>query len=381
MIVFVSNFLNHHQMPVAEKLFELTGGDYRFIEQIPMPEAFRKGGYPTYDNAPFLIQAWRSAELASEAKRLILNADTVIFGNIDDYSIIRRRLMRGKLTFECGERWFKRGWINFLSPRLVKSQLYYHLFFRNKPLYRLNASAYAANDMAKLRSFKNKMFKWGYFTQIPSQRGKDLGAQSDFRLKILWVARFLSWKHPGLPVLMAKQLRDRGYIFELNMYGSGPEFENTAALIKRFGLSDFVNLCGNKPNDRIIDEMRNHDVFLFTSDRNEGWGAVVNEAMSCGCAVVASDTVGSVPFLIEDGVNGMIFKSGNVKDISNKVENLLTNRDLCRRIGDNASRTMQNIWSPANAAASILTLIKGINNGTPDIILSGPCSPAYPIEI
>jgi glycosyltransferase involved in cell wall biosynthesis len=40
-------------------------------------------------------------------------------------------------------------------------------------------------------------------------------------------------------------------------------------------------------------------VFIFTSDRNEGWGAVLNEAMGSGCAVVAADLIGSVPYLIE----------------------------------------------------------------------------------
>ncbi len=378
-IAYISNFLNHHQMPVAEKLYELTEGHYRFIEQTPMPESFRKNGYPTYDDAPFLIQAWRTKEDASAAKRLILDADAVLFGNLEDYSIIRRRLRNNKLTFECGERWFKRGWINIFSPRLIKSQLYYHLFFRNKPLYRLNASAYAANEMACLRSFKDKMFKWGYFTQAHSIDRSYIDSQNNSKIRILWVARFLDWKHPETPIEMAEVLQNKGYDFEINMYGSGPEYDKTASMINNFGLSENVKLCGNKPNDEILREMRMHDIFLFTSDRHEGWGAVLNEAMSSGCAVVASNEIGAVPFLIEDGVNGLIYKSGNIDDLSNKVERILNDRNLCRILGKNAMKTMHEIWSPANAAKSLLKLIDGINNGTPNIIPNGPCSTAYPI--
>lgn len=379
MIVFISNFLNHHQMPVAEKLYELTGGKYRFIEQEPMPESFRQAGYPTYDDLPFLIQYWRSPSLALEAKRLVLEAEAVLYGNISDYSIIRQRLEKGMLTFECGERWFKRGWINLLSPRLIKTQIYYHIFFRNKPLYRLNASAYAANDMARMYSFKNKMFKWGYFTSIPSSHRISQEDNVNSKLKILWVARFLKLKHPELPVKVASNLKAKGYNFELSMYGSGPELERIKALIDSLGLDDCVFLKGNLPNTEILEEMRRHEVFLFTSDRHEGWGAVLNESMSNGCAVIASEKIGSVPFLIEDGKNGLIFKDKSVDDLTSKLQQLFDNPPLCRGLGKRAMRTMREVWSPENAALSLIKLIDGIKNGTPEIIPSGPCSPAYPV--
>lgn len=380
MIVFVSNFLNHHQMPVAEKLFELTCGEYRFVELVPMPESFRKSGYPTYDDTPFLIQSWRSPKLTSEANRLIMESDAVLFGNISDYSIIKKRLDKGKLTFECGERWFKRGLINILSPRLIKSQIYYHLFFRNKPLYRLNASAYAANDMARMHSFKNKMFKWGYFTDSETAKAEKTGGIQDVSsLRILFVARFLNLKHPELPVMAACRLKAKGYTFELNMYGSGPELERIKALIYSLGLQDCVFLKGNLPNADILEEMRRHDVFLFTSDRHEGWGAVLNESMSNGCAVIASEKIGSVPFLIEHGKNGLIFKDRSVDDLTSKLELLFNNPALRDELGNNAFRTMHEVWSPKNAATSLLKLIEGINNGTSDVIPTGPCSPAYPV--
>ena len=57
--------------------------------------------------------------------------------------------------------------------------------------------------------------------------------------------------------------------------------------------------------------MRKHEIFLFTSDRNEGWGAVSNESMSNGCILVGSDGIGSIPFLVEDGVSGITFKRAN----------------------------------------------------------------------
>ena len=49
--------------------------------------------------------------------------------------------------------------------------------------------------------------------------------------------------------------------------------------------------------------MEKSEIFLFTSDKGEGWGAVLNESMNSACAVVASHAIGSVPFLLKDGEN------------------------------------------------------------------------------
>lgn len=381
MIVFVSNFLNHHQLPVAVELYQLTNGNYHFIETTAIPEAFKVGGYSEFTDLPWLIQAWKSVDDDLKARSLIINADVVVWCQNLYLPLIKQRLEQGKLTFEFGERWFKRGIINLLSPRLLKSQLYYHLYFYNKPLYRLNASAYAANDMAMLRSYRNRMFKWGYFTTVGNCSEKKTGStQGVSSLKILFVARFLNLKHPELPVTAAGRLKDKGYKFELNMYGSGPEHDRIKALISSLGLQDCVFLKGNLPNDEILQEMKQHDIFLFTSDRHEGWGAVLNESMSNGCAVIASDKIGSVPFLIEDGVNGLIFKDQSVDDLTLKLEYLINNPDKCTELGNRAISTMCNIWSPGNAARNLLKLIDGIKSGNPQIIDSGPCSPAYPIK-
>lgn len=381
MIVFVSNFLNHHQFPVASRLYQLTEGRYRFIETEPMPEWIKRGGYSEYENLPWLVQAWKGTDADNLAKNLLAEAKAVVWCNNLYLEVIRQRLKAGKLTFEFGERWFKRGLLNIFSPRLLKSQLYYHLYFRHSPLYRLNASAFAATDFAILHSYRNRMFKWGYFTKLATTEDFNLEAPRGVsRLKILFVSRFLIWKHPEIPVLMASELKKRGYDFELNMYGSGPEEQRIKDLIQSLDVADVVRLCGNKPNEQILEEMRRHDIFVFTSDKNEGWGAVVNEAMGSGCAVVASDAIGSVPFLIEDGVNGYTFKSGSVEDITSKVASLLDDPKLCRCLGKRAYETISKVWSPDNAAANLLKLIDGIENGNPYVIPSGPCSQALPIR-
>ncbi len=45
----------------------------------------------------------------------------------------------------------------------------------------------------------------------------------------------------------------------------------------------------------------------MTSHRGEGWGMVVNEALSCGCCVIANRELGAAPWLVEHGKNLRVF--------------------------------------------------------------------------
>ena len=100
--------------------------------------------------------------------------------------------------------------------------------------------------------------------------------------------------------------------------------------------------------------MRESSIFLFTSNRQEGWGAVLNEAMGAGCACVAGDEIGSAPYLIRDGENGFLFKSCNLDDLTKKVRLLLDDVALRKRVSVAAYRTMQDEWSPKAAVTRFL---------------------------
>ena len=198
-----------------------------------------------------------------------------------------------------------------------------------------------------MHSFKDRCYKWGYFTKVDSDFEVEAAVQGTSTSEItplMWCARFLKLKHPELPVQLAARLKERGYKFVLDMFGSGDELERTKALIKELGVEDCVNLRGSLPNEEILKEMRKHSIFLFTSDRNEGWGAVLNEAMSNGCTVVASDAIGSVPFLVEDKTNGLIFKSENIESLFEKVVFLIEHHNDRKQMAINAYKTMRNVW-------------------------------------
>lgn len=362
-IVFLSNYLNHHQKPLSDELYRLTEGNYTYIDTAPMSEARRQLGYRELE-APYLIKCYNHPTPPHEIAKIIDDADAVIIGSAPD-SYIASRTKAGKLTFKYSERLYKS------EPSKLK--LLYHRwrfrrnYSRNPNCYLLCASAYTADDYHRIDCFAGRTFKWGYFPIVKDCIDRDNRFEepnkSGANLKILWVGRFLNWKHPELPVALACRLKEDGIDFELNMFGIGEEYERISKMVADYGVADRVKLCGSAHNEEILRQMRSHDILLFTSDRNEGWGAVANEAMGCQCVPVASDAIGSTPFLIENGINGMVFHNEDINDLYKQVRYLVDYPERRMQMAENAYRTIHDVWSPANAARSIVSLITSHLNG------------------
>ncbi len=379
-LVFFSIVLNHHQACVADEFYKILGADYHFVEL--SCNYVNKGATTDYSTRPYLIQAWKSEENYEKAMNLALTADVCVFAGYEALPFETARLKQGLLSFDMGERLLKRGIINLASPRILKQIIVYHKYgWNTKPLYKLCCSAFTAKDCNKLGMFKGRCYKWGYFTDV-NTTFEILPEQKDTPISIMWCARFLTWKHPELAVEAARILRDKGYKFRLDMFGDDKSAsahdtvypcEKLQALISQYGLSDIITLNGNCPNNEILKQMRSHDIFLFTSDRREGWGAVANEAMANGCVLVASNQIGSVPYLVEDGVNGLMFKSEDVNSIVKKLELLFENPDKMETLRQNALSTMKRNWSPAAAANRFIELISNLTSQQGSFIIGGPC--------
>ncbi|WP_158095460.1 glycosyltransferase family 4 protein [Massilimicrobiota sp. An134] len=88
------------------------------------------------------------------------------------------------------------------------------------------------------------------------------------------------------------------------------------------------------------------DVFVLPSDF-EPWGLVVNESLACFTPVIASDKVGSVDDLIQNGLNGEVFEAGNVQELIEKLEFWLNHRTCEKDFDINERwnhRTYMKIW-------------------------------------
>lgn len=374
-IVFVSNFYNHHQKPFSDAMHKLIGDGYAFIGTMPMEEERLKMGWGQEERPAYVKQNYIDELSRKQCQTLIDEADVVIFGSAP-YDLFRNRLKSGKLTFLYTERIYKTGFEIWKWPvRLVR---FWNLYGKYQNLYLLCASAYTAGDFAKTFTFIHKAYKWGYFPETKHYPDIMGVIKQKTPASILWVARFIDWKHPEHAIEVARRLQAEGYDFCLNMIGSGERQDTIQKMIQKEGLSDCVKLLGSMKPEEVRSHMERSKVFLFTSDRNEGWGAVLNESMNSGCAVVACDAIGSVPFLIENGINGMTYASGDIDTLYKNVKYLLDNPQVCSEMGCKAYETVTAQWNAERAAERLLTVINSLLQGNIQSMLfkNGPCSVA-----
>jgi glycosyltransferase involved in cell wall biosynthesis len=91
------------------------------------------------------------------------------------------------------------------------------------------------------------------------------------------------------------------------------------------------------PHEKILEEMRAHDVFVFPS-LFEGFGLVITEAMSQGTPVVTTERTAG-PDLITHGKDGWLIKAGSTEALVQQLEELLKNPDVVRAAGIEARQT------------------------------------------
>lgn len=368
--VFISNYLNHHQIPFCNAMYELLGGSFAFIQTERMEEERIRMGWQEKREQPYLRFFYEEPQ---NCRELIENCAVALFGGTDEESYIQSRLEKKQPVIRYSERLYKTGQWKAVSPRGLKKKYYDHTRYRKQPVFLLCAGAYVPSDFHIVRAYPEKMLKWGYFPETKNydvdqlMMGKGWQQSAEVRMNIsagecktvcesdcpsylLWAARMIDWKHPELPVKTAKYLKEQGCNFHLDMVGGGELEPEVRRLIAEYDVEDVVTLRGYCAPEEVRCLMERADIYLATSDRQEGWGAVINEAMNSGCAVVADHMMGAVPYLISHEENGMIYRDGREEMLFQMTERLVRDRDFCRQLGKNAYRTITEEWNSENAA-------------------------------
>ena len=380
--VMISNYLNHHQIPFCNAMAELLRGSFTFLQTEPVEEERLRMGWKEADY-PYLVHYYKEPE---RGLRLIEEAEVVLFGGTDDESYIQPRLQQGKPVIRYSERMYKEAQWKAISPRGLLKKYRDHTQYRKKPVYLLCAGAYVPSDFHIVRAYPGKMLKWGYF---PEKKEYDVDKLLDGKEpgRILWAARMIDWKHPELPLRLAKSLKERGIPFHLEMIGGGELEPEVQKMRKEYDLEAEVSLPGYREPAEVRKAMEQADIYLVTSDRKEGWGAVVNEAMNSGCTVVADAMIGAVPYLIRPGINGCAYETGREDRLLEQVSALLQDRKMCRRLGKAAYDTIAGEWNAETAAKRLTAFCVGkgfLNPGDTTLEVpadyeppaTGPCSQA-----
>ena len=377
---FVSNYINHHQIPLCDALYERLGRGFAFIQTMPMEAERVEMGWGVAENEiPYVMCLY---EDEYECLKRIMESDVVLFGWTGREDIVMPRLQSGKTTLRVSERLYREGQWKAVSPRGLIAKYREHIRYRKENVCMLCAGAYAASDFRLIGAYPDKLFKWGYFTKLRTYGDGAFAAMKpkEGPLQIVWAGRFIPLKHPEYAVRLGAALQKNGHAFRIHMLGGG---EMEAALkqeIRREGLSESFVFYGYTGPEQVRDVMEKCHIHLFTSNHLEGWGAVVNEGMNSGCVEVVDARVGAAPFLIRHGENGLLYQSGSYDEMEALVFDLFENWEARRAMGRAAYETIRDMWNAEHAAAALLQFSDRLRQGKIVPEKEGPLSPAPVIK-
>lgn len=118
----------------------------------------------------------------------------------------------------------------------------------------------------------------------------------------------------------AGQIEDREY------------YDTIISYINKNGMNEYVRYLGEVSNIKNI--LKDMDVVCVCSNQ-EGFGRVTVEAMLAGCIVLGANT-GATKELIINGKNGYLYEVNDVKDFSEKLENIIINFEKNKKLGETA---------------------------------------------
>ena len=380
-ITMISNYINHHQIPFSNALYEKLGLDYHFIQTEPMEEERIQMGWGVEaERIPYVLFLDRDFE---QCKKLIDESDILLVGWMEREDLIVDRLNSNKLTIRISERLYREGQWKAISPKGLLRKYKEHTSHRKDPVYLLCAGAYVPSDFSIVKAYPNKMFRFGYFPEFKEFTTEQLqkmhvwgDKKNQEEIQIVWAGRFIPLKHPEFAIKLAENLKNQGYRFHLHMVGGGELENELKQQAKRKNLEKEITFYGFLKPEKVRSIMEKCHIHLFTSNYLEGWGAVVNEGMNSGCAEVVNVEVGAAPFLIKHGVNGLVYKDGSYDVMEQQVKFLLDNPHKAAKMGMEAYKTIAKEWNAKEAANRLLKFYEEWKVGNIKLPKEGPFSVA-----
>jgi glycosyltransferase involved in cell wall biosynthesis len=260
------------------------------------------------------------------------------------------------LRFDFGEKFSYRV-INSASACIAVSQITADNFARHI-------------DPSKLTVMFQSLHRTAYWADSASRAGTEGVPTKKHKLRCIIVGRLSEGKRQEDAVGAMAELGRMGVDAELLIVGrSNPGYrERLETLVQEQKLGDRVSILGSV-TDR-LPYVQSADVVLMCS-RCEAFGRVTVEGMLAGKPVVAARS-GANPELIREGVNGMMYEVGDVKELADKIRYLNDNPDLAKRMGENGRSWADGIFNKERFANELIPFLESVVNGY------GP-SPAVPL--
>jgi glycosyltransferase involved in cell wall biosynthesis len=179
------------------------------------------------------------------------------------------------------------------------------------------------------------------------------GASPDDKV-ILFCAKLQHWKRPAdvLRAFAKANISGARLVFA----GDGPLRQQLETEARTLGVAERVSFLGFVNQSQLPGVYKAADVMVLPSEY-EPFAVVVNEAMCCGCPVIASDRVGAARDLIAPVEPRFIFPCGDMEALAAVLSAALSDPSELSAIGRRCVEHMRT-WSPEHNIAGMIEAAK-----------------------
>ncbi len=176
---------------------------------------------------------------------------------------------------------------------------------------------------------------------------------------ILFTAARLEWVKGFEFALQAVAiLLQKGRVIEYYIAGDGQFKDVVVYTIHQLGIQDHVHLLGWQTPEVTREWMQKSDIYILASVE-EAFNNGVLQAQACGLPVVCSDA-GGLPENILDGETGLLFERRNAWDLSKKIEYVIQNEDLQKKLSKSARNRVIEKFGLSKGTKEFINLYKKI---------------------
>ncbi|MBR1656001.1 MAG: glycosyltransferase family 4 protein [Prevotella sp.] len=344
-LIFFQNCISPHQLPYIQQLSEFDNVE-RVVYVAPVVTISSREG-----------MGWSSkVDDNNSIEYIIAPSQSDVESLFKECEYNAYLFFSGITAFPDVEKWFKMS-LDYHVKRAIITE---PPFVYSKPLW-MHAFRFLLNDYRYIK-YIDKLFLMGtdylwYYKKwskkwdvIPFRyctkwvdRTKPI--PSGNKIKLLFVGSLSKRKNVKLVIDAFKKIpKDKQQQLEFGIIGSGEEelvLKNSVS-----GLETNVVFYGKMPMEKVSFMMQEYDILILPS-KHDGWGAVVNEALTLGLYVICSDKCGAKS-LLSNSILGKVFVSENSDDLAKTIEEIPPLFEL------RANTDQRIIWSKNNISPSVV---------------------------
>lgn len=240
------------------------------------------------------------------------------------------------------------NWENDIYNPKIASRIEKYLF-RLKFNRLLTVSNYAKNELVNHFKVKENRI-------VVVSNGIDLKSIESIKSNkkdgaIVFVGRLTWFKHIEDLIKATARVKEHFPKVKLKIIGDGQEKNKAITITKELKLEKNIIFFGKRSQEELIAEIKKSSVLVLPSTRDT-FGIVLIEANACGVPVVAYDAGGAMD-VVQNQRNGFLVKPRDIKELSEKIELLLKNKNKNRTMGKYGKRIVQEQYNWDNIAQKI----------------------------